>query len=343
MGVPVVNHIIPYGSDVGDLSEGPCSGLTLVDIWGREFRETPIFEGIGPSGDVQSGLVVADAPKTVSVKFGGTEALRVDVISGIHLRVLTPVTPLDGLSVDNYGVGDVDVIVTNLDDNGDPIPGETVTVTDGFSYRKVKLDGANKSDLLRIVEALIKELKKQVISNVMITVHTEYDSSTGDGLNITDIAEIPAIVIAGPDLPENRFYSLNERPEQSDNSDVDIRRRPRTVDIIFDIIGISDSTEELLNLMHLVNEFVNRNIYLQMLRDPDNLSLGYVSYEFGMQEGGNFEVNSRLSTSNMRSFSGTVIIRGFDIEGFADFSYDAIYDRSVILEDDVDLEIEKNN
>lgn len=344
MSIPVVNHIIPAGSTVGDPAEGPTAGRSLVDIWGRNFRKPPDPPSSGPTGSTVSGLVVASEPQTVSVTFGGAAAERVIFLSPIHLQVITPITPLAGTKAGNWGEGSVDVVVTNLDDDGDAIPGETVTVADGFTYRHVKLDATTPSDLLRLVETLIQELKKQVIPEVILTQSTDYDSATGDGLNIVDIAKTPAIVIIGPDLPENRFYSRNDQPEEVEGEEVTIYRKPRTVDLLFDVIGIaSDSIKELLNLEALMNEFMDRNPFISMIRDPADLSKGSVSYEFDIQPNGDFRTSKRPSNSNIRVFTGAIMIRGFDIEGFAGFSHDSTIGKSSTVTEDPDLDANVKN
>lgn len=321
MTTPVVNHILPFGASVGDPAEGPTAGRSLVQIYGRNFRLHPSSPPSGPSGPVNSQIVVAPKEKSVSVTFGGEEALEVNVVSHILMNVVTPISPLAALEASGWGAGDVDVVVTNLDDNGDPIPGESVTIPNGFTYRRPKVDATNPSDLLRLVEVLIHELKRQVFPEVVLTVHTDFDSDTTDALNIVDLAKLPAIILTGPDTPENRFYSVNERPEENiGNNVVEIRRKPRTIDLLFDIIVVTDSTMVLINFNTIMNEFVNRNPYLRMYRDPDDLSLGRVEYEFAFQPGGDFKMISKPSTSNIRTFTGAVVIRGFDIEGLESFT-----------------------
>ena len=342
MPTPIINHIIPFGSSVGDEAEGPTAGRTLVQIYGRNFRLPPINPSSGPVGSTSSGIVVADRQRTVSVTFGGEEALEVTVVSHIRLDVITPISPIAAVKASNYGEGEVDVVVTNLDDNGDPIVGESVTVPNGFKYRRPKLDATSSGDLLRLVEVLIHELKRQVLPEVVLTVHTDFDADTSDQLNITELAQLPAIILSGPNTPENRFYSLNERPEELIDEEIgEIRRKPRTVDLLFDLIVVSDSTMELLNLSEIMNDFVNRNIYLSMYRDPNDISKGKVEYEFAFQSGGEFNMNAKPSTSNIRSFTGAVVIRGFDIEGIPSFFEEAVRVSSRALLEDVSIDINK--
>ena len=47
----------------------------------------------------------------------------------------------------------------------------------GFSYFLPSLTVAN--DLARLVRTLIRELKRQVMENVVLTVHTDFDENTG--------------------------------------------------------------------------------------------------------------------------------------------------------------------
>jgi hypothetical protein len=339
MATPVVNHILPYGSEVGDDAEGPTMGRSLVEIYGRNFRLPPVPDP-GPSGDIVNGLVVADEQETVSVTFGGVEAVSVGVASHICLRVITPISPLAGTAAGDYGDGAVDVVVTNLDDNGDAIPGESVTVSGGYTYRHVKLDATATSDLERLIYRLMEEMKKQILPEVVLTAHTDYDSSTVDGLNITDLAKVPAIVLVGPKLPENRFYSRNEKPE---NDAVDgmaeVLRKPRTVDLQFDVIGITNSTKEFLSLLAVANEFMNRNIVLTMDRDPDDSTQGEVEYEFSFQGTAGFNTTTKGSTSNIRTFSGAIEIRGFDLDGLAGFNLEAVVERARTLVSAVDLDV----
>lgn len=343
MAVPVITNIIPVGSTVGDPVEGPTGGRSLVRIFGDGFRLPPPPPADGPTGPITAGRVSSPEPKTVSVTFGGKEALFVGVVKTNLLHVLTPISPIAADKANGHGAGAVDVAVTNLDDNEDPIGGETVTRIDGYTFRHVKLDGTNVSDLLRVIEKLIIEWKRQVLPEVVFTVHTDFDDDTGTP--IVDIAKLPMIALLLRGLPENRFYSLNDRPEREESGTVFVDRKPRTVDLLFDVIGASDSTQELLNLLAASNRFMDENIVLELDRDPTDLSKGTVEYELDFQSGGDFAVGRGASNSNLRQFSGAILIRGFDIEGYAGFTASSVQDLAALtndVEDLVQLDVEKH-
>lgn len=218
-----------------------------------------------------------------------------------------------------YGEGKVAVTVRNLDVNGAPIPGESITVEDGYHFSRVQL--ADEAHLTRLVRELVRLFRKQVIANVSTTTHTEYDAETGDALSVVELAELPGIGLDGPDLEENRFFSVNGGVElELPNGEVILRRAPYTVDLIFTVTGVSDSQIEIVNLLALATQVIDRNPYVYLDRDPSDPSLGRVRYEFDFAEGGDFEITTGANVSNLRSFSGTVVVRGFDLEDLAGFA-----------------------
>ena len=397
MAVPTVIRLLPFGASITDPVEGPTAGRQALEVYGNNFR-LPDATPVTP----QPVLTVAPVPRSVSVTFGGVEAVEVEVVTSIKLRVLTPVTPIgatvvrmagapaltfadvdpdtiirdagswldDGLfpgqlvtvagtaSNDGgflvadvtalvltldagasltaegpvadatvvsraVGEGTVDVVVTNLDDNEVPIGGETITLPDAYTYRRPRLDHATQHDLVRLVRKLIREFKRQVLPEVVLTDSTDFDVDTVT--SFVEIAQLPAIVLLGPDIPENRFYSLNETPEEDVGDNVvEIRRQPHTVDVLFDVVGITDSKVQSISLMANATQFMQRNPTIFLDRDPDDPGAGQVEYEFDFQPGGGFESSLKPSKSNLRTFSGSIVIRGFDIEGFSGFARDAV-------------------
>ncbi len=292
---------------------GPTGGLTLVEVQGSGFRLPPVPPATGPTPPPRP---------TVEVLVGGRRAADVRVRASDRLSFLSPA----------HDAGAVDVAVRNLDDDGVPIPGEEATLPGGFTYEARRL--AVESDLTRLVRTLLRELKRQVHPNVSLTVQTDFDSETGDELHLTELASLPGLVLVGPGLAENRFYSLNQAPEVPAGDGTALRRRvPYTVDLGFTLVGVADHTTELLNLMAAAQLFFHRNKYLEMDRDPANPLSGAVRFEMDFTPDGDLRVTSQPNESNVRSFSGSFVVRGFDLEDLAGIPGDAVVERTAPTDD----------
>ena len=276
---------------------GPTGGRTLVDVEGSGFRL--------PAAPPPSGPTPPPRPP-MQVLVGGREATEVRVRAPGRLTFLSPIGD----------AGAVDVVLRNLDDSGAPIAGEEATLVSGFTYRLPPL--AAESDLARLVRTLLRELKRQILPNVSLTVQTDFDAQTGDELHIAELASLPALVLVGPELREDRFYSLNQVPEVAGSAGTGLRRRvPYTVNLAFTLIGASDHTVELLNLMAATELFFHKNKFLEMARNPASLLTGRVRYEMDFAPDGDLRITSQPNESNVRSFSGSFVVRGFDLEDLA--------------------------
>ena len=290
MAVPLIISVLP--------ATGPTGGQTLVTLATNNLREHPDPPITGPfTGPLQ---------RTVQVLFGDVPATDVRVISQGRATCLSPI----------HDPGRIDVTVKNLDDNGDPIVGEEATKANAYTFQRPNL--TTESDFTRVVRTLLRELKRQILPEVSLTVHTDFDDETGDFLNITKVASLPALVLIGPDTSENRFFSQNGTSQeiQPDGS-VQIRRQPYTVDLEFQMVGASALTKQLLDLLAATIGFFQRNKYLVVDRDASDPSLGTVRYEMDITPDGEPKITTRRGESNVRSFSGTMVIRGVDIEALA--------------------------
>lgn len=294
MAVPSIASISPSSGHTG-------GGQQLVEITGTGFQLWAIPPPSNrPAGDVRW--------PTVEVLFGGKPAPLVIVASATRLLVRPPVSPLEAAKPD-HGEGAVDVVVRNIDEDGATIAGETVTLAGGYRYRRRQM--SDETNLQRVVRALIHELKRQVIENVSITTHSDYDLDTTDMLDVVDVATIPALVIFGPIVQENRTYGypgpiLVKRT--ATESDVVAQA---TDDLFFTMICVSDSKAESLNLQAAVREFFVENSYLTVQRDSQDSSKGFVSYAIDLDQAGLAPVPSADQKSNLRSFSGSFVVRGF--------------------------------
>lgn len=296
MAVPTISLVTP--------ATGKTIGRELIEIYGTNFR-LPIIPTTIPA-PVQ--------PPTVEVLFGSTLAQRVDVITDGRLIVITPPQAETVVSGD---VSAIDITVRNIDDNGDPIAGESVTATAAYTYKLPELWKTTR--LQYLVNEIIQSLKDQVHPEVMLnSPHTDWDDTPLDGMSITAIAKFPAIVLNGPEMVENRFYSQNALCEADiEPSTVEefVRRRePRTVDVGFQVLVLSDSVQEVLNLTSFLTSYFHNNKTLGIPTDITNPATSeVVDFELDFQPGGDFAWSTEESNSNIRQFRGSILIRGFDV------------------------------
>lgn len=212
-----------------------------------------------------------------------------------------------------HATGAADVTLRNLDADGTPIPGEEASLAGAYRFQRAPI--VREADLTRVVRALLRELKHQVIDNVSASVALDYDDTPSDGLNVVAMAKLPSLVLSGPRVVENRFFSTNEPHEDPvagpSGPELQRRRPPFTVDLGFTITAASDRTVELLNLLAATATFLNRNRWLVLDRDPADPTLGAVRWE--MDPDG--EVRTKLDgEGEVRVFTAGLIVRGFDID-----------------------------
>ena len=302
MSIPSITSVTP--------SSAPTGGGLLLEIAGAGFQLPPQARELGRT---------SPPPPTVRVRVGRQLSRDVRVISADLLVCVLPAGD----------AGAADVVVENLDPDGNPIPKEAVVAPRAFTYVRHPL--TNEADLTRLVRTLLQELKRQLLANVVLTVQTDFDPETGDELHLTHIAELPALVLIGPELSENRFYSLNQRPEATTGTGTFAQRRvPYTVDLGFTLVGVSDHTTELINLMAAAQLFFHRNKLLWLDRDPANPDAGCVGYEMDLPPDGDLKVTSQPNEANVRSFSGRFVIRGFDLEDLAGVTDEGVVIRGAV-------------
>ena len=207
----------------------------------------------------------------------------------------------------------VDIVLRNLDTNDVPVPGEDAVLPG--AYRFLRAPMVREADLTRVVRALLRELERQVIENVSASVALDYDDTPADGLNVVAMAKLPSLVLSGPRVIENRFFSTNEPHEDTvtgpSGPELVRRRPPFTVNLGFTLTAASDRTVELLNLLAATATFLNRNRWLVLDRDPSDPSRGTVRWE--MDPDG--EIRTRLDgEGEVRVFTCGLAVRGFDLD-----------------------------
>ena len=261
---------------------GPSGGGDLVRLRGTGFAER------------------------VQVVFGGAVATVLNVRTAGGESFADVRTPA-------HAPGAIDVLLRNLEPDGAPVPGEEATIPGAYRFLRAPI--VREADLTRVVRGLLRELKRQVIENVSASVALDYDDTPSDGLNVVAMAKLPSLVLSGPRLVENRFFSTNEPREDAvtgpSGPELQRRRPPFTMDLGFTITAASDRTVELLNLLAATATFLNRNRWLELDRDPGDPSKGTVRWE--MDPDG--EVRTKLDgEGELRVFTCGLIVRGFDID-----------------------------
>lgn len=286
MAIPTVSIVSP--------TAGPVSGLQLVVIGGTGFALPPAPPATGP---------VPTPPPSVSVVIGGRQATRVDVLSSTELHVITPALP----------AGVHDVVVQNNDAFGIPVSGETVTAVGAYTARRPDFRSKCWS-VERVMRQLVLLLREQVLDNTVVTTHTDYDGSPTDGENVVEVAVLPAVVVGGPTLTENRFYADTASRTEGGPGGV-VRQLPIawTGDAVFTIAAISDSTVELLGITQALVAVAERFPLLELLRDPDDQTKGYIRYELEMPLDAGPRVVSTPSNSNVRMSVCSVVVRGIEL------------------------------
>ena len=263
-------------------TSGPASGGDLARLRGTGFAE-------------QVQVLFGDAVAIVlNVRAAGGESFA---------DIRTPA----------HAPGAANITLRNLDSDGAPVPDEDASLADAYRFQRAPI--VREADLTRVVRALLRELKHQVIENVSASVALDYDDTPSDGLNVVAMAKLPSLVLSGPRVVENRFFSTNEPREDAvagpSGPELQRRRPPFTVDLGFTITAASDRTVELLNLLAATATFLNRNRWLVLERDPADPSKGAVRWE--MDPDG--EVRTKLDgEGEVRVFTCGLLVRGFDID-----------------------------
>jgi hypothetical protein len=267
-----------------------------------------------PPAPPSSGKTAGTIKPSVEVLFGTVPANEVHVLSATLLHVVSPI----------HDPGAVSITVRNIDQAGVLVPGETVTVASPaytFALPDFNKTGHEESVLARVCRSLIREIKRQLIANVEITVHVDYDD-TPDGANVAMLADLPGLVLSGPRLRENPEYWTNKKREVTKDGATYQQKTPRCVDLVFTVIGAHDTFQTLLNFMQETVAFFEENITLRVLSDP-TIAGDYTEFEMDIEE--DFAVGGGSNNSNVRAFSGTVLVRGVELDD-EDMAIEQVFD-----------------
>lgn len=303
MPVPTLDSITP--------TVGPTSGSVLVELVGTNFRLPDTPDATGP--------VPTPSYSTIQVEFGGTvapyAAAYSETLAVAELPQLDPGAALD-------------VVLRNLDNDGDPIAGEAVTLPAAFTPQRPDLSLISHPE--HVTRQLTLMLRRNVIEEVVHTWHTDWTDSADDSLRVTRIARTPALILNGPRGSfGDRLERGRERTRTRDGSLVKIARPMLGIDLEFDLGAVTDHTGEALRLYNLVAGCFHRNPWVVCKADPNDESSAEVRYEIDVITP--FSSATRPSGSNVRDFAGAIRVRGVPIGNIPGVADDLVTRRAYVL------------
>lgn len=268
--------------------------------------------------------VAPDPIPSVSVTFGGAPALDVAVQSSTLLYALTPISPAYTVlptGARDWGPGLVDVVVQNLDPlTGLPVPGEAVTLTAAYEYRRPDL--SRESHATTAFGRLLEELARQVCPTVDYARHTDWTDG-GATIDFGQVAKMPALLVV--DLTFEDSVQHPQGPQEVDYGDGHWARtrEPDAVDAIGTILGVAESTVEIQNMVLGARKFFKKNALLQVPRSSTSLNVaegrydqsgGTVGYTMEMQITDAAKFTAGGNNSNLKTFAFAFAIRGILVE-----------------------------
>jgi hypothetical protein len=299
MAVPTITSISPAVV---------FTGGQMVTITGTNFRTAY------PPPSPSSTGVLPTPPPSMTVTIAGRAAKRVRVLSSTGLTcILNPLDPSAAVSV----------TLQNLDSAGVAIAGETVTRTNLLQARRADL--AIEADLTRLERTLMLELSRQVIANVLKTAAVDYDGTPGGVFDIPDVSKLPALAIQGPHIVDNRPYDLDVGLVTDDGTNFVQRRIFKTINLTYRFVAMDNKQVRNMNLLTLMLQFLQNNPFLEVLRDDADPSKGYLQFE--LAQVGEFTTFTGSSSADIRGFSGSLVIRGFQVEDVAGFVDQTVAER----------------
>lgn len=271
----------------------------------------PQLVNIYPAAGVTYGgalvrLLGGDFASSIAVEFDGAASPNVRVINHALAYAVSPPTPL-AAAESGSGEGLVDVAVRNLDDDGEPVPGEAASLANAFSYLMPTL--ALESDLGNVVRALVGSLKQHVIDEVVLRRSIDYATDAGATAGKLQIAKLPSLAIVGPTIVENRSMESNEyvTVEVEPGRNV-VRRPPFVCDLQFRLVGAAAKTRHHLSMLEAVLMLFERNTVLRVPRERSLGPLGYVEYDVDFVPGGAPTIVEVPDMSNVSAFSGNIFV-----------------------------------
>jgi len=245
---------------------GNPAGGQEVEIVGTNFRTTP----------VQYTVQQAESFPSVQVTVAGIPAEFVHVVSSTLLRVGIPtarfnpnVPALADAEVSRVTFPAVDIVITNVDIDGNPIAGETATEVGAYTYEQPLLRlPEGDPPMLQVFRQFLYLLKRTVVSRVAKSTHTDYGDAGGD---VTKLAEHPSVGVklAWPRDVEYAYFDNEKQVLPIGGGlyqEYDIQQ---TVMMVASLTLSTKSETELFHMTQAVLDLCLASPWLNVPPDPD--------------------------------------------------------------------------
>lgn len=242
--------------------------------------------------------VTPEPPPSVRVLFDGVPATNVQVVSSAIIRCTTPAHPptreINGQLVTN---GVVDVVVENIDDDGNVIG--TATRADAYEFVRPELGTKQvRGAWARVAEACVEHWRNILVENVLWNPSVDYDEDTGDTLGFVGFAKLPGMAVTRVSFPDSQHEPEGGPTLREGTDEAWLEKRPPMAsDWMFTLILVSDSMGELLNLCEAVKTCLRDASKFKVQIDADDPSLG--DAEFSMVQIGPVALSERIGTTNV--------------------------------------------
>jgi len=279
VAVPTINAITP--------AEGEIRGGTHVRITGTGFADDV---------DVAFGALSPIVGRSGVLPGGGDAFVDLLLPEG-------PDVPAGAEAPDP-----VDVVLRNLDGDGDPVGGEAVTEVDGFQWRRADLTG--DCGLVRLAKTIVLSLRRGVLENTEIAVGVEYEDD-GGAVRATYVANTPGLVLAGPTMSRNNFLRRTARRyEPIVGGDVLIRGPSLTYDLEF-VINVNTRTNlQRFALVQACVQWLRAHPWISMLTDESDPDGGTSRWRVEPGE-------ARMppgAPAGVWSATVDIVVKGFDLD-----------------------------
>jgi hypothetical protein len=306
------------------------TGGQLVIVRGTNFRL--------PSPPSPTNGPLPDPIPTVAVTVEARAATQVEVLSSTVLSCHLP--EHDPSRLDDGTVVPAALTVTNLDDAGAPIAGESRTSPAAVTYARPDL--AIENDGGRVERAFLRMLKRRIVDNV---VKLAISPDFGDApFAVTRLANPPGLVVTGPrcreDRPHFNTHTPIAVPSQLGGGLVDIKAPPMAVALEYSIAGYTNSGAQNTSLMLLTRKVLDLFTYLEVQRDANDASKGTIRYQVIVPADSEARDTSTPNQDGNHSFDGlTVVIHGVGLEDLAGFPGQSLDRVGVGTQEEFDLDV----